>query len=494
MVRKVSEYSHRVCVVCGLFFPPTSPLQKTCEGKCRDENRRAKERTRDRKSRPLQEKQCPLCSSLFSTRDSKRKYCGSVECSTRRVYTNNYNSDQRRRGTRTGYSQFHYEENRGVVLTYKKEKYRRDHAGRVVHDGPSTCRIDYAEVVGRFSAEGYKLLSCEADYISTHVKVLVECPSGHRWFIEPNSFKGGRRCPECAPVCGQSVPELEIINYFVGKYPSMVIIPSDRHAIGPLELDVYFPEKCLAVEYCGLHWHGELFSERKRNYHRAKMEKCQEHGIRLITVFEDEYLSNPHIVLSRIEHALGSVSISVFARKCSLRAIDSWQAAEFFEGAHLQGRSPTTVAFGLFYNDTLVQVLSLGHLSRSHAGKGGNFIELKRLASLPNLIVVGGASKLFAAAKKWSVENGYTHIKSYCDMRWANQLKPVYETLGFELVGETKYTPHYFRGQKRYRNQTLRKTPTERLTRKTEWELRQEQGFDRIWDCGHRSYVYNLLD
>jgi len=152
------------------------------------------------------------------------------------------------------------------------------------------------------------------------------------------------------------------------------------------------------------------------------------------------------------------------------------------------------VAFGLFYNDTLVQVLSLGHLSRSHAGKGGNFIELKRLASLPNLIVVGGASKLFAAAKKWSVENGYTHIKSYCDMRWANQLKPVYETLGFELVGETKYTPHYFRGQKRYRNQTLRKTPTERLTRKTEWELRQEQGFDRIWDCGHRSYVYNLLD
>ena len=50
-------------------------------------------------------------------------------------------------------------------------------------------------------------------------------------------------------------------------------------------------------------------------------------------------------------------------------------------------------------------------------------------------------------AKERARNNGYTHIKSYCDMRRANPFKPVYEVLGFELVGETKYTPHYFRGQ-----------------------------------------------
>ena len=75
-------------------------------------------------------------------------------------------------------------------------------------------------------------------------------------------------------------------------------------------------------------------------------------------------------------------------------------------------------------------------------------------------------------------------------MRYANIFKPVYEVLGFELTNFTKYTPHYFKQQKRYRNYSLRKTPEERLTGKTEWQLRKEQGYDRIWDCGHRTYEY----
>ena len=71
-------------------------------------------------------------------------------------------------------------------------------------------------------------------------------------------------------------------------------------------------------------------------------------------------------------------------------------------------------------------------------------------------------------------------------------VQAVFVSRGFELVIETKYTPHYIKRQKRCRNQSLRKTPEERLTGKTEWELRQDQGYDRIWDCGHRTYDYVL--
>ena len=77
-------------------------------------------------------------------------------------------------------------------------------------------------------------------------------------------------------------------------------------------------------------------------------------------------------------------------------------------------------------------------------------------------------------------------------MRYGNIFKPVYEVLGFTLEGYTKYTPHYTKSGKRYRNISLRKTPEERLTGKTEWELRKEQGYDRIWDCGHRTYIYKI--
>jgi hypothetical protein len=76
-------------------------------------------------------------------------------------------------------------------------------------------------------------------------------------------------------------------------------------------------------------------------------------------------------------------------------------------------------------------------------------------------------------------------------MRYAS-LTPVYEELGFELITFTKYTPHYIKDGERFRNQGLRKSVEERLTGKTEWELRKEQGYDRLWDCGHRTYVMKL--
>lgn len=492
MVKRKPKYALKLCLICGQEFSPASPLQKTCAGVCRDENRRTQERVRDHQKRILRKLVCPLCGCAFETRDSKRIYCGSSDCEARRVYRKNYRGDQKRRGLRHEYKCSYYGEHRDGILSYKKDKYRADRPDQVVVEGPSTARVTYAEVCHRFAVDGYTVVSEEQAYVSTHVKVLVECPAGHRWWIEPNSFRGGRRCPECSPRDGQSGPEKAITAYFSEKYPLLEIVTSERALLSPQELDIYFPEQHVAVEYCGLYWHGEVFSGKKHNYHRKKFEGCRRHGIRLLTIFEDEYLQRPDVVLSRIECALGLGIPRVFARKCRIGQVDSWLATEFFDKTHLQGKTVGLVSFGLFFNETLIQVLSLGALSRSHAGKGGKYIELKRLASLPGLVVVGGASRLFAAAKKWAREQGYTHIKSYCDMRWANPFKPVYECLGFELVGETKYTPHYFRGQTRYRNQSLRKTPEERLSGKTEWQLRQEQGFDRIWDCGHRTYLYTL--
>jgi hypothetical protein len=139
----------------------------------------------------------------------------------------------------------------------------------------------------------------------------------------------------------------------------------------------------------------------------------------------------------------------------------------------------------------LVSCLSIGHLSRYNVSSGGRYAELKRMASLPFLNIVGGFGKLFSAAKKYLEASDFTDIKSYCDNRYAS-LNPVYGVLGFSLLGETKYTPHYIFGSKRIRNQRLAKTKQERLSGKTEWELRQEQGYDRIWDVGHKTYLYVL--
>ena len=282
----------------------------------------------------------------------------------------------------------------------------------------------------------------------------------------------------------------------VGLVGEEQVSHNNRSLIAPLELDIYVPSKKLAIEYCGLYWHSEIAGGKPRNYHRMKLDMCTERGVRLITIFEDEYLNKPDVVKSRIANALGCIEKRIYARECTVSIIDNSTANVFLDRYHLQGRSRAKVSFGLFFDGELLQVLTLGSVSRGHASKVNGYkvemLELKRFSSKPYVVVVGGAGKLFSAAKKFAISNGFNYIKSYSDSRYANVTSSVYDTLGFSCVGETKYTPHYILNNTRFRNQSLRKTPEERLTGKTEWELRSEQGYDRIWDCGHKTYLYEL--
>lgn len=487
-------YKHKVCKVCGVGFAPTTGSSACCSVECRKVNGLNLERRRDyiKRWKKAITISCGVCSVQFSTTDTKRLYCGALVCEARRCYVKNKRSDELRSGLRGEYCDVRYKDNRDDFLAYKKRHYRSN-KDYEVKDGWSTEKIEFSDVIGKFKSEGYRVLSKE--YANTSTKIDVVCPENHTWSVSYKSFKDtpsyiGSRCLRCSNAKQRSRPEIEIEEYLLSLDPKVNIIASDRSILEGKEVDLYLPEYSLGIEYCGLYWHGELSSGKSRGYHRKKMDLCADKGIRLITIFEDEYLNNKEAVLSRLASASNMVSRKIFARKCELKEITARQAAQFMVENHLQGKCGTLSRWGLFYKGELVQAMTLGHLTRAHAGK--NCVELKRLASLKGVSVIGGASRLFKRAAEWSKNKEYSLIKSYCDMRWAKAGNTVYDTLGFKLISETKYSPHYVKGQKRYRNFSLRKTPEERLTGKTEWELRQEQGYDRIWDCGQRTYTYGL--
>jgi len=134
-----------------------------------------------------------------------------------------------------------------------------------------------------------------------------------------------------------------------------------------------------------------------------------------------------------------------------------------------------------------MQVMTGGIPNRHHTSKGIRTLEVKRLASHSEHNIVGGASKLFKALKEFAIKEGYEQIKSYCDMRWGTG--GLYKQLGFHLTNTTKYAPHYIKGNKRVRNQTLKK-PKDTST--TEKELRIKEGYSIIYDCGHQTWNYDL--
>ncbi len=455
------------CGNCYTEFNPTGRNQKYCSN-CKKEMMTLGERNSNRKEKRYvnREIECPACGCTFKTYYGHKKYCGSDECDIIRIRNKNRiscirNLPKFRERTKV---------RQQIKLVQKKEEIKKFIEG-----------------------ENYSITNLD-DYKNSHnSKIHLICTEGHEWHTTFHSFKdSGARCMRCYTLNNYiSRPEKAVLSYFEINHPSTELVHRDRKEIHPQELDLFFPNAQLGVEVCGLYWHSEL-NGKSRDYHYNKMIKCKNKNIRLITVFEDEINNYFDVVISRIKNALGLIEHKIFARKCESKEIKVSKANDFFKKYHLQGSAAGSIAFGLFYNNDLVQVLSGGKPARKHTSKGYNIIELKRLAALPDLNVVGGASKLFNLFIKHSKEHNYDKIKSYCDMRYANIAGSVYEKLGFELNAFTRYTPHYVRNGDRFRNMTLRKTPIERLTGKTEWELRQAQGYDRIWDCGHETYVYDL--
>lgn len=492
------NYKHKFCKLCGIEYTPTSPKQKYCED-CKKIGKRIRDNVYDKgRSRKLNGyveyiRKCLFCGKEFHTYYKKKVYCGSNECDKERVrrknlllYVRRDTSIERVRKLK------YYHETKHERLLQKSLKYRELVNTDVVYNprGFSSHNIEFVrEYLSKF---GYTLLS--DFYSNNREKLLVKCPIGHEWETTFHGFKdAANRCMCCyAENNYTSAPELKLLNYFTTNYPNISVIHNDRTQIAPYELDLYFPNNNLAVEVCGLYWHSEISGGKEKKYHYNKMINCFEKGIRLITVFEDEIRDKFDIVLSRILTALNLSTNRVYARKCELREIDNKEANKFFEENHIQGRSASKKSWGLYYNNYLVAACSIGSTGRKHAG-GQGVVELKRFCSKNGASVVGGFSKIFKLVVEYCKSKEYKIIKSYCDMRYANIYKPVYEQVGFIFRAETKYTPHYFRKGVRYRNVSLRKTPEERLTGLTEWELRRAQGYDRIWDCGHRTYVYEVV-
>ena len=86
--------------------------------------------------------------------------------------------------------------------------------------------------------------------------------------MRPNDFQQGYRCPHCARM--RSIVENELVEYVKSIY-SGEIKTSDRSLINPYELDIYLPEKKIAIEFNGLYWHGE--KQKGKDYHEKKMKK-----------------------------------------------------------------------------------------------------------------------------------------------------------------------------------------------------------------------------
>ena len=327
-------------------------------------------------------------------------------------------------------------------------------------------------------------------YTGNKAPMKVKCKkNGHITWKHLQAFER-YGCSECA-TAGTSSVELWLLEHFkefnpVRRYkinvPKNLKIDDRTKSI---ELDVYFPEQKLAIEYCGLYWHGskrveslywedpdELSFQLNRNKYRHQYKKiiCNELGITLLTIFEDEFLTKRDIVLSRIGHKLGVVK-KIYARDCSISEITKEEAKYFFEAYHLQNTSHFEYGLKLNYCGEIVAAMTFGNPLPKSSVITGDW-ELRRYCSTTLSQITGGAQRLFKHAVEEAKKRNIPAIFTYCDLRWGTG--GVYKSLGFEIISEmTEPSPHVIKGIVRIRS---RKIENENL----------------IYDCGHQKWLFKI--
>jgi hypothetical protein len=300
-------------------------------------------------------------------------------------------------------------------------------------------------------------------------------------------------CRVCNPI-DRELEQRELLYYIQTLIPNVSIITPDRSTIKPQELDIHIPSLKVAFEYDGIYWHGELNGNKNKNYHLNKTEKCNKMGIRLIHIFENEWLSKTDIVRRRLKHLLNANDKSIiYARECKVEEITRKDSNEFLERYHIQGGDNSSFQFGLFFNDELVAVMTFGNyrISLGNTRKTNEY-EMYRFC-VGERSVVGAAGKLLSYFIK-----SFNPIKivSYADRRWSNG--NVYEKIGFSLSSITSPNYWYFnlkKTNKLYHRFGFRKSELQKRLQNfdptlTEWENMKNNGYDRIWDCGNLKYEW----
>lgn len=288
-------------------------------------------------------------------------------------------------------------------------------------------------------------------------------------------------------VSNYSLTELEISDYI--RTLGEVVVNNDWNILGNRELDIIIPGK-IAIEVNGLYWHSynpsNLKIENKKR-HLDKTMKCQNLNIPLLHITDYEWYHKKEIIKNLIRTKLG-INDRIYARKCILKEVSKSDTHVFLKTHHLQGSTSFLKSYGLYHNDVLTMLATVGKCRFSNNAD----YELLRVCSLSGVSVVGGLSKLLS-----SIKNNFknTSLISYCD--YSKSYGNSYSQTGFNLVRTTE--PGYFWTDgttviPRYKSQKskLKIWLSTFDSDKTETQNMFDAGYRRYNDCGNLVYLMDL--
>ncbi len=268
----------------------------------------------------------------------------------------------------------------------------------------------------------------------------------------------------------QSNGEREIIQYIKEILPKIKIYKNYRRLIHPKELDIYIPSKKFAIEFNGIYFHSMIVGKKDKTYHLDKMKKCKERGVKLIQIWDVEWINKKDIIKSVIRNILiPEQNISKESRYLKVLEINSKISNNFLETYHLKGSDNSDIQLGLYYNTELLALMTF------KKKKTGPIMEwkLSRYIVKSGITIGNGANQLFNYfIKKYKPKK----ILAFSDSRWFGG--GLYKKLGFKFDSIIKPTFYYTDYINIYLNK--RDIITDNIKK-----------IDKIYDCGEIKWIFS---
>jgi len=453
-----------------------------------------------------EERICPICEKTFKERKKYDKLCCSKECRKKYIEIHKDEINKKRsetlketfsKKTKEDYNTAHEKQKKTCLKKYGVESFSKTEKGRNIsrNNMKKMRKINSEKIKNEILIPKYQEI-CENDDLEliefrSRFDCTVKCKKcGNIFTTKTLGYLTDdtitRRCKICNPYLTVLKKDNGIENEFSDflKDCGIKFYQNYREIINPMELDFYLPDHNVAFEIDGIYWHSEIYKD--KTYHLEKTKKCNEKGINLIHIFEDEWTNKKDICKSRIKNILGITENKIFARKCTISSVSKKEASYFLNKNHIQGYSVFKHGYGLYYNNELVSLMTFGKLRRNlgQKSKDGCY-EMIRFCNKLNTNVIGGASKLLNHFIK---EFNPKEIISYSDIRWS--IGKLYLKLGFKLNHETEPNYFYVINNKRVNRFALRKNVLVEkygcTKEETEHDFCIKQHWYRIYDCGNK--------
>lgn len=309
-------------------------------------------------------------------------------------------------------------------------------------------------------------------YTNTNTKMSFKCAQGHTFKTLPKVLLTGHTCPLCAKKSSIS-------------HPQNVYYASEADVSEFNQLVSNIPHMCIELIPIKTSYDKYIYTKRLLSATKPT-----------IFIYEDEWTDNKTLIRSKLMHYAHSNSAPlIHARKCVIKQITASEKRTLLDANHVQGNDTCNLAYGAFFEDELVALMSfssprvaMGAKNKDRTSYEGIW-ELSRFCTDTKYRIPGIASRLLSHFKRNHV---WREIYSYADKRWS--VGNMYHQLGFTLVADNAPSYFYVVDGKRkhrwnYRKDILKKTLPGFRNDLTEGENMTNHGYWRVWDCGTLKFL-----